>query len=656
MPVNKVTLTGLFYEQSGDPFFRVKLRAVLMGIDVETGQYVAQDTQEVYSDELGVAQVQLFPNASGTRYSYYRITATTPAGVVISDSNVSIPNNDCNLADVEGNWSGEIFTGGSNAVITGNLTVLGSTTLNNFSGNMTGGTIDGITSLRLPHGTATPPTGEALIYWDDTADRMTVGTGSVAREMASVDGAQTLTNKSFDLGLNALRGTFADFNAACTDNDFASVNSPVFTGNPQAPTPAAGDNDASIATTAFVATAVANGVSGGLSNSTPIMDGTATAGVATSGSRADHVHPTDTSRASVTYVNSQDAGLQSQITANASAISGKADKTYVDSQDAALQSQINQKASSTDLTNGLATKVSKSGDTMSGNLHVPNLVNVTSVLGPNGNTSTLHLSGGDTISQGAAIYLRAGGYPGEPGTGHIAQSGTSIASWNGLGLLSAVPQASGSYFTRQDYVQATFVPRDPINVGSNSVNQDTLAGFISSNASPTAPFSSCQILRQKWLYDTWNVDFALQVSTPAAAMRSIRYDQSFASPWTAFALSDGGTYNMSITGTSGGVSDRALKENIQPIQNALDKVQALNGYTFNFITNPDVVEIGLIYQEVEAVLPEATRIMTTGLGDDVTDHKVVLYANLTALLVEAVKELSAKLDTALARIAELEAK
>ncbi len=43
---------------------------------------------------------------------------------------------------------------------------------------------------------------------------------------------------------------------------YAPINTPVFTGNPQAPTPTAGDNDTSIATTAFVATAL-SGVAGG---------------------------------------------------------------------------------------------------------------------------------------------------------------------------------------------------------------------------------------------------------------------------------------------------------------------------------------------------------------------------------------------------------
>ena len=44
---------------------------------------------------------------------------------------------------------------------------------------------------------------------------------------------------------------------------YAPLASPAFTGNPTAPTPTAGDNDTSIATTAFVTTAVTNGLAGG---------------------------------------------------------------------------------------------------------------------------------------------------------------------------------------------------------------------------------------------------------------------------------------------------------------------------------------------------------------------------------------------------------
>jgi hypothetical protein len=80
-------------------------------------------------------------------------------------------------------------------------------------------------------------------------------------------------------------------------NDLSAVGgallaSPAFTGVPIAPTATAGTNTTQLATTAFVGAAIAAAAS----TAAPTMNGTASAGVATSWSRGDHVHPTDTSR------------------------------------------------------------------------------------------------------------------------------------------------------------------------------------------------------------------------------------------------------------------------------------------------------------------------------------------------------------------------
>jgi hypothetical protein len=77
---------------------------------------------------------------------------------------------------------------------------------------------------------------------------------------------------------------------------YAPLASPAFTGNPTAPTPAPGDNDTSIATTAFV---TAFGIAAGAvlpSNTAPAMNGVANAGTSALYSRGDHTHPGDTSR------------------------------------------------------------------------------------------------------------------------------------------------------------------------------------------------------------------------------------------------------------------------------------------------------------------------------------------------------------------------
>jgi len=75
----------------------------------------------------------------------------------------------------------------------------------------------------------------------------------------------------------------------------AALASPTFTGTPAAPTAAVDTNTTQLATTAFVlAQASASG------DGTPAMDGTAARGTSTHFTRADHVHPTDTSRAPLT--------------------------------------------------------------------------------------------------------------------------------------------------------------------------------------------------------------------------------------------------------------------------------------------------------------------------------------------------------------------
>jgi len=92
-------------------------------------------------------------------------------------------------------------------------------------------------------------------------------------------------------------------------------------------------------------------------------------------------------------------------------------------------------------------------------------------------------------------------------------------------------------------------------------------------------------------------------------------------------------------------SDLRLKTNIVPIEDALDKVEAINGVTFDpndaalALGIDDRHQMGVIAQEVEAVAPELV------CDSAFAGYKTVRYDKLTALLIEAVKELSAKVKT-----------
>lgn len=87
-------------------------------------------------------------------------------------------------------------------------------------------------------------------------------------------------------------------------------------------------------------------------------------------------------------------------------------------------------------------------------------------------------------------------------------------------------------------------------------------------------------------------------------------------------------------------SDERLKDNITPIENALEKVCKLGGYEFDWNNKQDVYEghdIGVIAQEVEAVFPELVTDRDNGF-------KAVKYEKLVPTLIEAIKELKAEVE------------
>jgi len=84
-------------------------------------------------------------------------------------------------------------------------------------------------------------------------------------------------------------------------------------------------------------------------------------------------------------------------------------------------------------------------------------------------------------------------------------------------------------------------------------------------------------------------------------------------------------------------SDRRLKTDIAVIDNALDLINTLHGYTFTWKADGKKA-IGLIAQEVEQVFP---NLVTT----DVNGLKSVQYGNLVAPMIEAIHSLTDQIQT-----------
>ena len=84
-------------------------------------------------------------------------------------------------------------------------------------------------------------------------------------------------------------------------------------------------------------------------------------------------------------------------------------------------------------------------------------------------------------------------------------------------------------------------------------------------------------------------------------------------------------------------SDRRFKENITPIENAIDKIVKISGNTYDWKEENKIEhgyegnDVGVIAQEIEAVLPQLVQTRENG-------YKAVKYEKLVALLIEGIKE------------------
>jgi hypothetical protein len=107
------------------------------------------------------------------------------------------------------------------------------------------------------------------------------------------------------------------------------------------------------------------------------------------------------------------------------------------------------------------------------------------------------------------------------------------------------------------------------------------------------------------------------------------------------------TINGAITATGDitafFTSDERLKENIQPITNALEKVENISGNEYDWkdgfenVHNKRGNDVGVIAQEIQKILPQAVIERDNG-------YLAVNYEKIIPLLIESIKELSAKVD------------
>ncbi len=107
---------------------------------------------------------------------------------------------------------------------------------------------------------------------------------------------------------------------------------------------------------------------------------------------------------------------------------------------------------------------------------------------------------------------------------------------------------------------------------------------------------------------------------------------------TAFTF-NASTGDLTATGNVIAYSDVSIKDDIEVIENAIEKLNKIRGVTFvrKDLADKEKRHAGVIAQEIEQVLPEV-------VGQSEDGIKTVSYGNIVALLIEAIKEQQKQID------------
>ena len=246
----------------------------------------------------------------------------------------------------------------------------------------------------------------------------------------------------------------------------------------------------------------------------------------------------------------------------------------------------------------------------------------------------------------------------ESGSG--AGSNFDIIRYNDSGTIVDVPMSIQRYdalinFNTQVNVNGNLA-RNPINRGDAVVYLNKITGTWNSSLLGGVNATA------RWQLSVG--DQAPETGGNAGSNFSITsYNDSGASPTVLMSISRSTGVATFTNAIVNGPSDRQLKQNIVPVPSALEKVTNLLGINYNFVGSSQL-EIGLIAQDVNTVVPEAVRSETYTSdipfrlnGVEYTGPIMsVQYDRLVALLIEAVKELKSEVDTLSATVTTLSAK
>lgn len=330
----------------------------------------------------------------------------------------------------------------------------------------------------------------------------------------------------------------------------------------------------------------------------------------------------------------------------------------------------------------MSTNVTVTGNLIVGNVYTSGNVGIGTASVSIGNALAVY---GGNVYVGTSVYVGTNIIA--PNVGSQLAIGTSTPSQTGG---SSVAHVAGGNFKIDSNRQFAWDGTNPTYILGASGGGGTLTFNAGNSGSPVVLNSSGDVFIQSTTSSTSTTTGALKVSggagiagnlniggTNTTISGNVGIGTSTIATGNAFAVYGGNVFFNGSTqltslgigtpasGTTGEIratnevtayySDERLKAEIANIPDALAKVEKINGVTYTqnklaeqFGYNDYRQQVGVIAQEIAEVLPEAIRpapfdIDADGNSKSGENYLTVKYENIVPLLIEAIKELSAKL-------------
>ena len=232
-----------------------------------------------------------------------------------------------------------------------------------------------------------------------------------------------------------------------------------------------------------------------------------------------------------------------------------------------------------------------------------------------------------------------------------------------------ITEGSTNLFYTDTRARAAFTGGDGINVSSSGVisfdgegelntyqgNEFITTGSVSGNEAALVTGSRLSgvpigTLKSEWSGNNYNVlqwlPSGISVTGYGQFTDDVRVTggdvvvRNSSNAIVAYMSESGAGYFTGDVTTNGSASDERLKENIVPLQKGLEEVEQIKTYTFNYKDRPEDTLPGVIAQEIEKILPEV--VYDIEMEDDT--YKAVRYQQIVPVLIEAIKELSDKVN------------